>query len=335
MGRGTTAAVRGPWLQVGAVFLISLVELVAANRPDRAAQPTASRSISLDPAPPMRLDVGMTAPRLELRARDGSQAATVSPASLITFLDTRIEGDDRGPKPSARQAAGLDRVRHRLEGLQVKMFIIDVGGESSPLGSAATAERTLRAWRLDAVPVLVDSAGNDTATRFTVRQTPTTFLIDRAGVVLQRWDGFVPAEKLAAQVPALIGVPSTLAAEDFCEESIGTAPGSIPARPLSSRIWLIDGGAKWEAGTDMQVEWLTSQSSAAVRLRVTSEPLGSGGQVLLLDLPMMPDPASDGTHRLASHLRFERPGCYRLEASVTDQKDGAFVTWGEAIVRSQ
>jgi peroxiredoxin len=63
-------------------------------------------------------------------------------------------------------------------------------------------------WNLGAVQLLRDDALK--ASRlYGIQQLPTTFLIDAAGVVRQRWDGFVSSSQAASALQALVAKASS------------------------------------------------------------------------------------------------------------------------------
>src|SRR5262249_24974798 len=139
-------------------------------------------------------------------------------------------------------------------------------------------------WQLDMIPVLIDEQAK-VAKAFGVSNAPTTFLIDRDGVVQQRWDGMASSPQLAFAIETLVGVPSYRSTASVATEQPDDCPDPTPAhakfagvglaRSLSNEIWVIDNGGSWGQGSGFPLQWIVIDSENKserenLHLRVTA-----------------------------------------------------------------
>jgi hypothetical protein len=122
-------------------------------------------------------------------------------AVLVSFLDTQTQASAAND-PSRAQIPFLKSMNRQNRPYGLRTVIVDTAGA----GRDALVNFTYD-WALDRSIAVADDPGGAVARRYRVTAVPTTFLIDRHGVVRRRWDGFALAAQLDFAVRPLVGRP--------------------------------------------------------------------------------------------------------------------------------
>jgi hypothetical protein len=147
-----------------------------------------------DPAAPAV--VGARAPVFP--ALDADRGHTV----LVSFLDTQAQATAAND-PSRAQIPFLKSMSTQNRSYGLRTVIVDTGRA----GGNALVNFTYD-WALDRSIAVAADPGGRLARRYGVTTAPTTFLVDRRGVVRRRWDGFAPAAQLDFALRPLVGRPA-------------------------------------------------------------------------------------------------------------------------------
>src|SRR5581483_1029350 len=181
---------RGTALPVALSALVSVLLAgiaVAALRPHPAPAPAA--------AAPLR--AGAHAPRLALTdaltGRPYAQAYGHGTATLVAFLSTQ---PDTAASVSRGQAVALTSLSAQYDSAGLRVVVVD---DTPTAASTAALVNTSYDWHLGRVALLADP-GHGVAHRYCVTTTPTAFLLDGSGTVLDRWNGQTPTATLSAAV---------------------------------------------------------------------------------------------------------------------------------------
>jgi len=150
------------------------------------------------------VESGASAPDLRLSLAQGGAfdlAQQRGHLLLLSFLQTQ---PDTVANTSRDQAVVLVSMSQQYNSRGVEVAIVDASAlVSGTPASASALVNVVYDWNLGAVQLLRDDALM--ASRlYGIQKLPTTFLIDAAGVVRQRWDGFVSSSQAASAVQALI-----------------------------------------------------------------------------------------------------------------------------------
>lgn len=169
---------------------------VAALRPHPAPAPAATA--------PLR--AGAHAPQLTLTdALTGhayAQAYGHGTATLVAFLSTQ---PDTADTVSRGQAVALTSLSAQYDSAGLRVVIVD---DTPTTASTAALVNTAYDWHLGQVALLADP-DHGLAHRYGVTATPTAFLIDGSGTVLDRWNGQTPTAALSAAVTRALGAGSS------------------------------------------------------------------------------------------------------------------------------
>jgi len=161
--------------------------------------------------PHVELEAGMRAPALAggaIRGGEVSLRRLRRHVVLVSFLNSRAEATIEGD-PSRAQIVFLRSMRTQHDRFGLRVIVVD----AAELAGAGRPSRNdlvnyTYDWNLDSVVAVLRDDGTF-ARRFGVEQAPTTFLIGPDGVVLLRWDGFVPAAQLDLSIRRLEGRSAT------------------------------------------------------------------------------------------------------------------------------
>lgn len=122
-------------------------------------------------------------------------------AVLVSFLDTQAQATAAND-PSRAQIPFLKSMNTQNRSYGLRTVIVDT----------ARADRNTLVnftydWALGRTIAVVGDPGGTLARRYGVTAPPTTFLVDRRGVVRRRWNGFATAVQLDFAVRPLVGRP--------------------------------------------------------------------------------------------------------------------------------
>ncbi len=120
-------------------------------------------------------------------------------AVLLSFLDTQAQASPTND-PSRAQIPFLKSMNTQNHRYGLRTVIVDTGRA----GRNALVNFTYD-WALDRSIVVVADPEGALARRYRVKKAPTTFLVDRRGVLHRRWDGFAPAAQLDFAARPLVG----------------------------------------------------------------------------------------------------------------------------------
>lgn len=136
---------------------------------------------------------GARAPAFDVLAADRGHTV------LLSFLDTQAQATAAND-PSRAQIPFLKSMSTQNRSYGLRTVIVDTGRA----GGNALVNFTYD-WALGrSIAVVADPRGA-LARRYGVNASPTTFLVDRRGVVRRRWDGFASAVQLDFAVRPLVG----------------------------------------------------------------------------------------------------------------------------------
>lgn len=137
--------------------------------------------------------VGAPAPAFAVLSGDRGHAV------LLSFLNTQAQARV-GNDPSRSQIPFLKSmdVQNRAAGLRT--IIVDTGG-----ASAGGLVNFTYDWAVPRSIAVVGDPRRSVARAYGVKTVPTTFLVDRRGIVRRRWNGYAPAAELDFAVRPLVG----------------------------------------------------------------------------------------------------------------------------------
>gem|GEM_PF-2568325 len=122
---------------------------------------------------------------------------------LLSFINTRWDQQDDRSDPSRSQIVFLKSMHAQYSTKGVQILAVDASGLSLP-----STQDELINFTYDhnlPFPLLVNGTAIPTARQFGVQTSPTTFLIDAKGTLVQRWEGFAPAPALAFALKDVLG----------------------------------------------------------------------------------------------------------------------------------
>ena len=193
-GRGVVAA------GAAAVIAGAVAFAVVASRPSRHAA-AAHASLVGHAAPPFRRPVAsLRGGAFSLRSGHGHPI-------LLSFLDTQASAS-RSNDPSRAQVVFLKSMstQHRAYGLQT--VIVDAGAARSRPPSPSALINFTFDWALGPSIAVVGDPRGAIARAYGVTGPPSTFLIDKRGIVRARWDGLAAPAQLDFAIRPLVGRPA-------------------------------------------------------------------------------------------------------------------------------
>ena len=308
---------------------------------------------------------GMLAPDFSLRAvRGGRQSLSALRGYLvlISFLSTRSTVSFNSVDRSRSEIVFLKSMEEQYGAKGLRTLIVDATVIAT--GNVPSKSELINFtydWDLNSIPVLEDDPKVSTVGSFAVKLLPTSFLIGQDGCIAQRWDGFAESAQFAFAIQNLLNRGSVAEpVQKVCKETPAEAhfPGMPLGRPLSDRIWVIDGGGTWPSQQPWPVRWLVLSNEPDLHLRVFARVLHDVGQPVkrqvLVDqkMPRLPDDESqrmqpwrssqDGSlptavfllsgNVLLQYAEGHTSGCLQLNATVTRSNSSVPLYAGEAII---
>jgi cytochrome c biogenesis protein CcmG, thiol:disulfide interchange protein DsbE len=293
--------------------------------------------------------IGMKAPDFKLedvRGNTYSLDQLKGKTVLLSFVNTQADILEEQAKSSRGEVNFIKSIYRQYSSKGFTAVIID----SSYLDTKKSAERNKLInfaydWELDSIPLLIDKKSYGLAHRYEVKELPATILINREGIIDQKWNGLALSSQLALAVENLVGPPEYRIVDDDRKQIIAKSddtpsmtkfPGLLPARMLSEEIWLIDGGKLWESGVEYPVKWLVLNGNTDCILVVTVENAETGEAAVLVGMKRMEAVSEEeekallaGFENTTAHvylldtpIKVDKPGKYIVKASVYKNANG-------------
>ena len=150
-------------------------------------------------ASPAVIQVGASAPKLAW-LRELLTDVSVK-AVLLSLINTQADPSSGTSDASRAQLVSLKSAATQYTSKGLRVVLIDSSQiETGRSSSLAAAQNFALDWQLESVIFRVDPFEQSAARAFGVVELPTVFLIDKSGVVLERWSGRVPPSTLALAV---------------------------------------------------------------------------------------------------------------------------------------
>jgi peroxiredoxin len=197
-GRGILSAKRGAVAgAVAAVVLAATALVVGLHSLDGGPVVPPPRAQHLAPL--------FTRPLASLKAGTFSLANQRGHPVLLSFLNTQAEAT-AGDDPSRAEIVFIKSMntQNRRYGLRtVIVDAADVAGTSPPSRDALV--NFTFDWALGPTVAVIGDADGSLERAYGVTKSPTTFLIDKRGIIRRRWDGFALAAQLDFAIRPLVG----------------------------------------------------------------------------------------------------------------------------------
>jgi len=310
--------------------------------------------------PVIRVNPGSLAPGFTLksvRAGTYSLKDLQGRIVLVSFLNTQAKSTSDQSDPSRAQIVFLKSINEQYAAQGLTVLIVDAARQAT--GKQPSLDELINFtynWQLDSIPVLIDEQGN-AAAAFGISSTPTTFLIDRDGIIQQRWDSVAFSAQLALAIESMVRASSITSSELSACPNVSAPQAKFAgvglARALSDEIWVVDNGKPWGVGGNFPVQWivLDSQNKSTagnLHLEVSVRYPNSNDDIVLVDQDLQSLP-SDEAHGLlmdqnndvpkiffsATTVSLDRPGCIQLHAAVTEPRLTSSLYDGEMFVLAQ
>jgi hypothetical protein len=124
---------------------------------------------------------------------------------LLSFLNTQAEATAAND-PSRAEVVFIKSMNTQNRRYGLRTVIVDAADAAgtSPPSRGALVNFTFD-WALDRSIAVVGDQDGSLEQAYAVTKTPTTFLIDKRGIIRRRWDGFALAAQLDFAVRPLVG----------------------------------------------------------------------------------------------------------------------------------
>ena len=156
-----------------------------------------------------------TRPLASLKAGTFSLANQRGHPVLLSFLNTQAEAT-AGDDPSRAEIVFIKSMntQNRRSGLRTVIVDAADAAGTSPPSRDALVNFTFD-WALGPSIAVVGDEDGSLERAYGVTKAPTTFLIDKRGIIRRRWDGFALAAQLDFAIRPLVG-----------RSIVGPGPGS-------------------------------------------------------------------------------------------------------------
>lgn len=293
--------------------------------------------------------IGMKAPDFKLedvRGNAYSLNQLKGKTVLLSFVNTQADILGEQAKSSRGEVNFIKSIYRQYSSKGFTAVVID----SSYLDTKKNADRNKLInfaydWKLESIPLLIDKKAYKLARKFGVKKLPATVLINKEGIIDQKWNGMALSSQLALAVENLVGPPEyrmvegdrkQITAKSDDTPSMTKFPGLLPARKLSEEIWLIDGGKTWESGGEYPVKWLVLNGKPDCILDATAKNAETGESAALVAMKRMEavsaveekallagfENTSTHVYLLDTLVKVDKPGKYIVKASVYMNTNG-------------
>jgi peroxiredoxin len=180
---------------VVAVMLAGIALVIGLRNSDRG--PVTAPLRAQHPAPLF------TRPLASLKAGAFSLASERGHPVLLTFLNTQATA---GSDPSRAEIVFIKSMNTQNRRYGLRTVIVDAADAAgtSPPGRDALVNFTFD-WALGPSIAVVGDEDGSLERAYGVTKSPTTFLIDKRGIIRRRWDGFALAAQLDFAIRPLVG----------------------------------------------------------------------------------------------------------------------------------
>jgi len=146
-----------------------------------------------------------TRPLASLKAGTFSLANQRGHPVLLSFLNTQAEAT-AGDDPSRAEIVFIKSMNTQNRRYGLRTVIVDAADAAgtSPPSRDALVNFTFD-WALGPSIAVVGDADGSLERAYGVTKSPTTFLIDKHGIIRRRWDGFALAAQLDFAIRPLVG----------------------------------------------------------------------------------------------------------------------------------
>lgn len=349
-------------LLVGSLlFVIYYTALVPKQKvsfnPGNAAlkPPVPSTAIYLSNKTVNALGVGSVAPDFVLEKADGEKAKLSNfrnRAVLLSFIYVHNSSEADKAQATRAQLTFLKSMHKQYGGNGLTIILVD---ESHRVNNTKTSDETFTNFiydqELQGMHLLKDNA--NLAGKYGVTVLPTTFLIAKDGRITQKWQDVALSSQLALAIYEELGVSYLREIEfDVSEASImkdtwpteaqTIFPGFGAARPLSDKIWLVDGGVTWKKNNPFPLNIFVLTGSG-VRIQLKAINAENNHSVIILDELMELLPADESkiavrnmpgvdspVYTTTAPVLIKNSGKYTLQATVSKAETGEKLLEGAA-----
>jgi AhpC/TSA family len=146
-----------------------------------------------------------TRPLASLKAGTFSLGSQRGHPVLLSFLNTQAEATAAND-PSRAEIVFIKSMNTQNRRYGLRTVIVDAADAAgtSPPSRDALVNFTFD-WALDPSIAVVGDEDGSLEEAYGVTKTPTTFLIDKRGIISRRWDGFALAAQLDFAIRPLVG----------------------------------------------------------------------------------------------------------------------------------
>jgi peroxiredoxin len=167
---------------------------------------------------------------------------------LLSFINTQ-----NATEAIRSQLVFIKSMKRQYSDKGLKIVLIDESYRSANVPEDA-AINFMSDNEISDIPLVRDNNSKKIAEKYGITILPTTFLISKEGTINQRWENTALSAQLALAIEAKTGKKQKPDAWETPAQTI--FPGFAAARPLSEKIWMVDGGKSWKKGKAQTVRLL-------------------------------------------------------------------------------
>jgi peroxiredoxin len=280
---------------------------------------------------------------------------------LLSFIQVHSTIDMDDAKDTRSQLTFLKSMNAQYGSKGLRVILVDAAYIKHKKNDSSTKINFTYDWMLKNIPLLSDTDSTRVARIYNVEKLPTTLLINKDGLVTQRWDGLALTSQLASGIEALVGGPdyrkndgsndtiTSLDTSPWSTPAQAKFPGYLPARQFSDNIWAIDGGRMWSGRGQFPVTWIVLNKSGKLTIKVTAKNIQTGKTVTILGnqkLKMLPESDANtlltnfpniksSVYKIDTLVALPGTGKMELEATVYEEGKETPILAGKAKVVSK